>query len=82
MPRAHEADGVTVDELIAAAAHFRDDRDRWIRLFNRLQGAVQHHKNAYSAAGFAADLPDEALWSAMDRVLKDAAEGSDSGRTR
>lgn len=57
----------------------REDRDRWIRLFNRLQGAVSHHRNARvkeAARGLTiVDEIDEALYAAMDRVLRDAAKG-------
>lgn len=52
-------------------AELQADRDRWVRLFNRLQGAVQHHRNADR---FKEDH-DEALYTAMDRVLRDAAGG-------
>jgi hypothetical protein len=47
-----------------------DERDHWIRLFNRLEAAVTHHKRAQG------DLPtdaDEALYVARDKILRDAA---------
>jgi hypothetical protein len=50
-----------------------EQRDRWIRLFNRLQGAVQRHRDADRFK----DDHDEALYAAMDRVLRDAAEGGE-----
>ena len=62
-----------VDEL-------RAERDRWIRLFNRLDAAVaRHRKDAF----FTSDT-DDALHAAHDRVLKAAAtpsatEGSQRG---
>lgn len=58
----------------------RADRDRWIRLFNRLQGAVSHHRNADRFK----DDHDEALYKAMDAVLRDAGptEGGKSAAPR
>jgi hypothetical protein len=55
---------VTKDEAIR-------ERDRWIRLFSRLEAAVSHHK---AAKGAFADDADDALWAARDRVLRSAAE--------
>lgn len=49
----------------------REERDAWIRLFNRLDAAVGHHKRG-CGANFADDI-DEALWAARDRILRDAA---------
>lgn len=48
-----------------------DERDAWIRLFNRLEAAIQHHKHA--TAGFATDA-DESLYAATDRIVSDAAD--------
>lgn len=53
-----------------------DERDAWIRLFNRLEAAIQHHKHA--TAGFATDA-DESLYAATDRIVNDAAK---AGRGR
>lgn len=53
----------------------RDERDHWIRLFNRLEATVSHHKSA--TGEFATDA-DEALCAARDRILKDAAK-TDTG---
>lgn len=64
------------ERLIAAevrALEARDDRDAWVRHFNRLQAAVQHHRDADRFK----DDHDEALYAAMDRVLRDATKGSD-----
>jgi 1,2-phenylacetyl-CoA epoxidase PaaB subunit len=47
------------------------ERDRWVRLFNRLEAAVSHHKKA-SARRFVDDH-DEALYAARDRICRDAA---------
>lgn len=52
-------------------------RDKWVRLFNRLQGAVQHHKNAHDSGDYFPDVPDEALWKAMERILAEAAAPQD-----
>lgn len=49
------------------------ERDHWIRLFNRLEAAVTHHKKA--AAGPFADDADLALWKVRDKILADAAQG-------
>lgn len=49
-----------------------DQRDHWIRLFNRLDAAINHHKRDVEAGGLADD-PDERLWKARDRILRDAA---------
>jgi hypothetical protein len=46
------------------------ERDRWIRLFNRLEAAVTHHKR--DTAGFASNA-DDSLYAARDRILRDAA---------
>jgi hypothetical protein len=43
---------------------------RWVRLFNRLEAAVSHHKKAN--AGLMTEA-DEALYAARDRILRDAA---------
>lgn len=55
-----------VEELEAV----RTERDRWIRLFNRLDAAVTHHKHATGA--FATDA-DETLYAARERILRDAS---------
>ena len=47
----------------------REQRDHWIRLFNRLEAAISHHKRD---SGFA-DANDESLWYARDRILKEAS---------
>lgn len=46
-------------------------RDRWIRLFNRLDGAITHHERD-KTDGFMDEI-DEALYAARKKVLKDAA---------
>lgn len=61
-----EKAGMVMREAIA-------DRDRYIRLFNRLEGAVAHHRKAKSE--LFVDEVDEALYAAQDRVLKTAAKG-------
>lgn len=47
------------------------DRDHWIRLFNRLDAAINHHKR--DTAQFATDA-DERLWAARDRIVREAAK--------
>lgn len=55
----------------AERARYRGERDAWIRLFNRLEGAVAHwRKGMKDMKGM--DF-DEALCAAHDRVLKAAA---------
>lgn len=44
------------------------ERDHWIRLFNRLDSAINHHQKATSFK----DDCDEALYAARDRILRDA----------
>lgn len=53
-----------------------DERDAWIRLFNRLEAAVSHHKrDAEANAGtIGVESWDSGLWAARDRILRDAAE--------
>ena len=52
----------------------RDDRDRFHRLFNRIEAAITHHRRDCEANDVP-DTHDEALWAARDRVLRDSAEG-------
>jgi hypothetical protein len=59
----------THDALVA-------QRDRYIRLFNRLEAAISHHKKAHDSGQFFADTPDDALWAARDKILRDASEGN------
>ncbi len=49
----------------------RAERDHWIRLFNRLEGVVAHHRKSDDFD----EVRDEALHAAHDRVLRDAAKG-------
>lgn len=70
----------TVDDATAAWVawgHRRypagGDRDYWIRLFNRLEAAVSHHKK--DKGKLFADEVDEALWAARDKILASAAKG-------
>lgn len=51
----------------------RSDALRMVRLFNRLEAAVSHHKKGHEAL-FVED-PDAALWNARDKILKDFHEG-------
>lgn len=49
------------------------ERDKWIRLFNRLEAAIAHHKRDTEWAATTDDA-DEALWVARDRIVRDAAD--------
>lgn len=52
----------------------RDQRDHWIRLFNRLDAAVNHHKRDAEANASSVGVEgwDSALYAAQDRILRDA----------
>ena len=64
--------GCNTSPLIdGAAATMRDQRDHYIRLFNRLDAAISHHKK--NIGPFASDA-DDALHAARDRILRDAAQ--------
>lgn len=58
-----------MSSLAVSSADLVAERDHWIRLFNRLEGAVAHHKTATSAFR---EVHDEALYAAHERVLRDA----------
>lgn len=45
------------------------DRDNWVRLFNRLDAAVSHHRKSPRFK----DSHDDALYHAQDRITRDAA---------
>jgi hypothetical protein len=68
---------VLTDRLVRArGAHDAAvaDRDRWVRLFNRLEAAVSHHKRALGYEDDDAYEPwDEALYKARAQILRDAA---------
>lgn len=46
------------------------ERDAWIRLFNELDAAINHHKR--DTGDFATDA-DERLWKAQAKILSKAA---------
>lgn len=48
------------------------ERDHWIRMFNRLDSAVNHHRRDKGDAWV--DEVDDALYAAQDRILKAAAQ--------
>jgi hypothetical protein len=50
----------------------RRQRDDWIRLFNRLEASVTHHRKGKLYGIDTSDEIDEALWTARDKVLKAA----------
>lgn len=47
------------------------ERDHWIRLFNRLEATISHHKKA--TGNFSSDA-DERLYAARDKIMRDAAK--------
>ena len=49
------------------AQELQQQRDAWVRAFNRLDAAVSHHKRASDR--FATDA-DEALYAARDWIVK------------
>lgn len=68
--------------MLNALADFRikqleDERNRWIRHWNRLEAAVTHHRAGKLAGVDTSDEIDEALWSARDKILRDAAQRED-----
>ena len=79
MPEREEA--MKLDELkrheVVAYDAVVEDRNHWIRLFNRLDAAVSRHRQAVEAIGESLWITDhdEALHAAHDRILKSAAKG-------
>ncbi len=61
---------VATTDLVTMLNQAKQHRDHWIRLWNRLEAAISHHKKA--TADFATEA-DEALYAARDRILRDAA---------
>lgn len=49
------------------------DRDRWVRLFNRMDAAIGHHKRDKREPW--RDEVDERLYAARDAVVRTAARG-------
>lgn len=47
------------------------ERDKWIRLFHRLEAAVNHHERGKCVEWV--DEIDAALYAARDRIVRDAA---------
>lgn len=50
------------------------ERDHWIRLFNRMEAAVAHHRAANDQMLGTTLEADEALYHARDRIVADAAK--------
>jgi hypothetical protein len=69
--RCEACDGAGHHDLAAVTAQ----RDHWIRLFNRLDAAVNHHRrDAEANAGtIGVETWDSALYAAQTRILRDAA---------
>lgn len=66
----------TVMEYALRLREMEEERNAWIRLFNRLDAAVSKHgRKGDLVEGFHfADDADEALWAAHERVLKAGME--------
>jgi hypothetical protein len=58
-----------------ATALARRERDFWVRLFNRLEVSITHHKKAKEYGINFVDEVDERLYEARDKILKAANEG-------
>ena len=54
----------------------RAERDKWVKLWNRLEAAISHHKKAKLTGVDTSDEVDEALWAARDKILSAASEAS------
>lgn len=52
----------------------REQRDHWIRLFNRMDAAITHHRKAKLTGVDTSDEADEALWKVRDKLLRVASE--------
>lgn len=52
---------------------WRDERDHWKRMFNRLDAAITHHKRDAEKYDVP-EIHDEALWAARDRILQASAD--------
>lgn len=76
MARCGECNGTGHDRLpeskLAAAIA---QRDHWIRMFNRLEVAISHHKRDCEFT----DGEDDRLWAARDRILRQAATEAPHG---
>lgn len=69
---------ITSRHLLAERTRSRgleEERNHWIRLFNRLDAAVSRHRHAAEGEGerLWVNEWDEALWAAHDRVLKSSS---------
>jgi hypothetical protein len=54
-----------------------NDRDRWVKAFNRLDAAITHHRRDTLGGVDTSDEADEALWAARDKIIRDLGpEGS------
>jgi hypothetical protein len=83
--RACPRHGEVGDEFFAlkeANVRLVEERNHWIRLFNRLDAAVSKHRSMKSASLIPADEHDEALDAAHDRILKEAATHEEAAEAR
>lgn len=72
------AGDINIDSLIASA---KRQRDMWHRLFNRLDGAINHHFVAQADTAFSSDA-DDALYAARLRIYEEAARQGREERER
>jgi hypothetical protein len=63
-------------DLAAQVARLTAERDGWIRSFDRLGAAINHHERDKFAAPWWIAEPDERLWAARTRI---AAAAPDAG---
>lgn len=62
-----------IESTLALKLHdAREDRDRYIRAFNRLEAAVTHHA---AATAYFREIHDEGLYHARAKVLQSLARG-------
>lgn len=64
-----EGEHVSPDDAIVHGHRWRDERDAWIRSFNRLDAAVSHHQKATRESFVEAH--DDALYAARARITRD-----------
>jgi hypothetical protein len=58
------------DLALDVIARLRRQRDHWLRLFSRLEAAIETHRRA--AEGPVMETWDEALYAAHDEVMREA----------
>jgi hypothetical protein len=66
---------------LAEVERLRSDRDRWVRAYHALDGAIKNHREAYDVAGLFVEAPDAILWKRRDKATADLS-ARDEKRTR